>query len=166
VGLGRASFHLEAVDGEVALDLVEHTRVVRVLGEDERRDDAAADGSHALDDEEPAPAADTVDTVEGEHARGDQAAERVAELLGDEEGGEALAELGLGVPRAEEVDDTGEEHGLGHAEEHAHREERLVVLHGGRARANASPEDDGGADVFISASSHATHRVPGAARAR
>lgn len=100
-------------------------------------------------DEEPPPAGNTEVPIHGEHTGSDQAAETVAELLADEEGGVALPELLLGVPgyvrsdrypdvaeylpRREVVQSTWEEHRFRRAQEDTDAEESAIRLGGSGA---------------------------------
>ncbi len=82
--------------------------------------DAEKDGGHAFDEKEPLPAAKAELAVEVEERAGDESHEGGAEGQGDVEAADgAGAQLGR-EPLHEVEDDSGEEAGLGHAEEEAH----------------------------------------------
>lgn len=122
--LGGAALGLETPHGEVALDGLEHARVMGKLGHDEARDDANSDGADALagkvgqlteheegpsnragsHDEEPSPALDAVDTVKTETAGGDEATQGLTGGLEHVKRRDALGQLLPGVPGTQEVD--------------------------------------------------------------
>ena len=101
--------------------------------------DCAAD--QHIQDEEPSPSSQAGGTVHSKHAGGDQATETVSELLADEEHGVSLAELLLGVPRAEEVQRTGEEDGFGGTEQDSDAQEGRVRLDRCGAGRDGAPDD-------------------------
>lgn len=87
--------------------------------------------------------------VQGQTSGSNETSKGTSEHLEHEEGRETLAELVLGVPGAEEVNNTGEEDGFRHTEEDADDEETFITLNGGGKCADSSPDDGGRADVCI-----------------
>lgn len=100
-----------------------------------------------IHDEQPPPAREPISSIERQTPRCYEAAKCAAKHLEDEEGRESLAQFVLGVPRAEEVDDTREEDGLGDSQEDAEREERAVILGGSGGCADGAPDCGRAADV-------------------
>ena len=90
----------------------------RTVGEEEEEDDAdRRTGGQAFDEEEPLPAAKAEASIEVKKRAGDESHEDGAERQGDVEAADgAGAQLGR-KPLHEVEDDSGEEAGLGHAEE-------------------------------------------------
>lgn len=76
-----------------------------------------------------------------------ESTERASQHLEDKEDRKPLSKLVLGVPCAEEVDDSREEDCFGDTQENAEGKEGAVVLGGGRGAAYTAPYYGGAADV-------------------
>lgn len=148
VSLTSTCLPLEAPDSIVALDGLEESSIVRVLGHDQRKEQTASDSDHTLDNKQPSPACDAVAAVESQAGGSDEASEGTTEHLEHEQGRKTLAELALGVPGTEEVDNAGEENGLRDTKEHTDDQETLVRLDSSSAGTDSSPDGGCTANVF------------------
>jgi len=111
---------------------------VRILGHNQGKNDAAANGddtltrrlslvgctrvlngawSRNLHDEKPTPTRNSISAVKSQTGGGDESTKCTSQHLKHEESSQSLPKLVLGVPCAKEVDDTGEEDGLRDAEQ-------------------------------------------------
>ncbi len=99
-----------------------------VVGEDEEGGEAEDEGGEALDDHDPAPAAEAGDAVHEADGVGEEAARGAGEGGADEEVGDAQGEFLLGVEEGQVDGHAGEEAAFNEAEEEAACDKGVVVV--------------------------------------
>ena len=134
----------DAVVGEGLLVLVEEGSLGGATGQVPEGEDGEEDGAATLNNEQPAPGVVDAVGLDAEDAEGQQAAERVGDVAGGVEDGEAAGELPAPVERRLVVDDEREEGRLGYAQEPPQREHAPELVrrrHQQRARPEAEHQD-------------------------
>ena len=151
---GLADLSVLAHDHESLLGWRQIVGVARVVGEDPEGGDAEDEGGQALDDHDPAPAAQAGDAVHVADGVGEEAARGPGQGGADEEVGDAQGQFLFRVEEGQVDSHAGEETAFDEAEEEAAGDEgAVVVAEAGQSRDDAPDRGDegdpaGGAEFF------------------